>query len=311
MLARINESYFKKTKQKVNVSLMCSTFHISRQAYYKQLQSMRKAHKQRQVIVNDVLQQRKIMPRLGTLKLYYLLKPQWQENNIKCGRDKLFNILRDERMLVKKKKNFTKTTNSMHRFKKHPNLIENIKITHSEQVWVSDITYIRAKGGFLYLSLVTDAFSKQIMGYNLADNLKTESSIKALKMALKNRRYPDRELIHHSDRGLQYCSPAYTKVLEDKHIKVSMTNKYDPYENAIAERVNGILKSEFDIDETFTTFKESKKVISNAIDVYNQLRPHLTCNYRTPLQAHKEDTFEPIKWKSKKLTMKNKKLRTT
>ena len=255
---------------------------------------------ERKQIIDMVQQYRRVMPRLGTLKLYYLLKPRFDQLGIKCGRDKLFGILRQERMLVKKKKNFTKTTNSMHRFRKYPNLIEGMTISNPEQVWVSDITYVRVKGGFLYLSLITDAFSKQIMGYELADNMKVESSVKALKRAMANRMYPNRTLIHHSDRGLQYCAPAYTDILEENHVAISMTSKYDPYENAIAERVNGILKSEFDVGDVFGNHQEAKKVIKESIEVYNFLRPHLTCQYRTPKEAHTKPNFEPIKWKSKK-----------
>jgi len=239
------------------------------------------------------------MARLGTRKLHYLLHPEFEKLGIKCGRDKLFQILRDERMLVKKKKNFTKTTNSMHRFRKHPNLIEGLDIKAPEQAWVSDITYIRTKNGFLYLSLITDAFSKRIMGFELADNLRAESSIKALKMALDKRKYPNRELIHHSDRGLQYCTPAYTNMLLDNNIRISMTSKYDPYENAIAERVNGILKTEFDAGGEFVDPKQAHRVVNESIQIYNQFRPHLSCHYRTPEEAHKKPNFKLKKWKNK------------
>lgn len=239
------------------------------------------------------------MARLGARKLHYLLQPEFDKLGIKCGRDKLFNILREERMLVKKKKNFTKTTNSLHRFRKHSNLIEGMEIKAPEQVWVSDITYIKTKKGFLYLSLITDAFSKQIMGFELADNLKAESSMKALNMAISRRRYPKRELIHHSDRGLQYCTPVYTNMLLENNIKISMTSKYDPYENAIAERVNGILKTEFDAGSEFVDPKHALRVVKQSIKVYNKLRPHLSIHYRTPEEAHKQPNFEMKKWKNR------------
>jgi putative transposase len=174
---------------------------------------------EQKIIVDQVLKKRKQMARLGTRKLHFILQPEFERIGIKCGRDRLFSILRQECMLVKKKKNFTRTTNSMHRFRKYPNLIEGLQIKRPEQVWVSDITYIRTKRGFLYHSLITDAFSKQIMGFELADNLRAESSINALKMAIKKRRYPKRKLIHHSDRGLQYCTPVYTNLLLDNKIK--------------------------------------------------------------------------------------------
>ena len=251
------------------------------------------------IIIDLVLKKRKHMARLGTRKLHYLLQSEFEQLGIKCGRDQLFSILRDERMLVKKKKNFTKTTNSMHRFRKHPNLIAELEIKEPEQAWVSDITYIRTKDGFLYLSLITDAFSKQIMGFELADNLKAESSIKALKMALNKRKYPKRELIHHSDRGLQYCTPAYTNMLLDNNIKISMTSKYDPYENAIAEGVNGILKTEFDAGGEFVNPKDAHRVVKESIRVYNKLRPHLSIHYRTPEEAHRDPNFELKKWKNR------------
>jgi transposase InsO family protein len=254
---------------------------------------------EKKIIIDLVLKKRKLMARLGTRKLHYLLQPEFEKLGIRCGRDKLFEILRDERMLVKKKKNFTKTTNSMHRFRKHPNLIENLEIKRPEQVWVSDITYIRTKIGFLYLSLITDVYSKQIMGFELADNLRAESSIKALKMAIKKRRYPKRKLIHHSDRGLQYCTPAYTNMLLDNKIRISMTSKYDPYENAVAERVNGILKTEFDAGGEFINQKNAQRVIKESIKTYNKKRPHLSIHYRTPKEAHKKPNFELKKWKNR------------
>lgn len=279
---------------------MCRTFGISRQAYYKQCLRNDQLAMEKKQIIDMVQQYRRVMPRLGTLKLYHLLKPRFDQLGIKCGRDKLFNILRAERMLVKRKKNFTCTTNSHHRYWKHPNRIKELDVKKPEQVWVSDITYIKTRKQPLYLSLVTDAYSKQIMGFELADNLKVASTLKALKMAVKRRQYPNRTLIHHSDRGLQYCAPAYTEILEKQGIDISMTTKYDPYENAIAERVNGILKTEFDIGEGFIEKKDAQKAIKQSINTYNKMRPHLSCKYRTPEQAHSYPNFEPIHWKSKK-----------
>jgi len=280
-------------------AMMCRLFGISRQGYYQAKKRENKVAAEQGVIISMVAAQRRILPRLGGRKLHYLLTPELEEHRIKCGRDKLFDILRDAGMLVKRKKNYTRTTNSMHRFRKYPNLIEGLEITRPEQVWVSDITYIRTRSGFLYLSLVTDAFSRRIMGFELADNLRAESSIKALRMAISGREYPGNELTHHSDRGLQYCTPAYTDTLEDHNIQISMTSRYDPYENAIAERVNGILKSEFDVGAEFVDPKQAKRVVKESIAVYNGYRPHLSCNYRTPKQAHLQPDFKPKKWKNK------------
>lgn len=240
------------------------------------------------------------MHRVGTIKLYDLIKDDMARNNIMLGRDKLFTFLRQENMLVKKKKNYTKTTDSFHRFHKHKNLIKGLEVTAPEQVWVSDITYIRTEQGHEYLSLITDYYSKRIMGYHLADNLKTESSLKALEMAIRSRRYPGRELIHHSDRGFQYCSDDYTAMLSSNNIQPSMTEAYDPYENAVAERVNGILKDEFDIGEGFTHHAQAAKEIKYAIETYNSLRPHFSCDMMTPQQAHAMGKFKLKKWGGKK-----------
>ena len=182
-----------------------------------------------------------------------------QELQIKIGRDKFFDTMRENRMLVQRKKRFTKTTNSNHRFRKHPNLIKGKVFSRSEQVWVSDITYIKTEQGYMYLSLITDLYSKRIMGHNLSDNLKAESSVKALREALAQRQFKNRKLIHHSDRGFQYCTDEYTDILTANKIDISMTQSYDPYENATAERVNGILKDEFEIGEGFVSEAHAKR----------------------------------------------------
>ena len=251
------------------------------------------------MIISLVKQERKKHKNMGGNKLHGKLNPQMKKMDIKCGRDKFFDILRDENLLVKYRKRFIKTTQSYHRFYKYPNLIENMIIDKSEQVWASDITYIKTKEGNKFLFLITDVYSKQIMGYELSDNLKTISAIKALRKAVKNRIYPDRKLIHHSDRGFQYCSPAYIKELERNNIEISMTSKYDPYENAVAERVNGILKTEYDIGEGFINDKDAKREINNAIWLYNTDRPHLSCNKMVPCEAHKKENYELKKWPAK------------
>ena len=275
---------------------MCKLFGISRQAYYKFQNKVDKQKIQHPIIMDLVFKQRSLMPRSGTRKIYHNIKPELASIGIKIGRDKLFDLLRSENQLVKRRKNFIRTTQSYHRFKKYGNLIAELEKTQPEQVWVSDITYIRIKGRFIYLSLVTDAYSKQIMGYELSDNLKASSSVKALKQAINNRKYPNRKLIHHSDRGFQYCSPEYISVLEENNIDISMTTKYDPYENAIAERVNGILKSEFYMDQTFNDIKEAKRELKKTIMVYNTFRPHLSCHYLTPKLAHIKANYKLKTW---------------
>jgi len=240
------------------------------------------------------------MPRLGTRKLYHLLKEELAARNIKIGRDVLFNFLRAEQLLIKPKRSYTRTTNSKHWMKKYPNLIIDMEIIRPEQVWVSDITYIKTISGNSYLSLVTDAYSKKIMGYELLDNLSAAGPLNALNMALKNRKYSD-ALIHHSDRGLQYCSSEYVQQLKDNRIHISMTQNGDPYENAIAERVNGILKYEFLWIDGFRDHLQAMEVIKQSIGIYNKDRPHLSCQLMTPEQTHHQQKFKRKLWNKKVL----------
>ncbi len=243
---------------------------------------------------------RKKHKRMGAKKLYEKLASKFAKLGIKCGRDNYIDILREEDLLVKYRKRYVTTTQSKHMFFKYGNLIKDLQVTGAEQVLVSDITYIRTKKGFLYLYLITDLYSKQIMGWALSDNLKTINAIAALQMALKNRRYPNRKLIHHSDRGFQYCNPEYTKVLEANNIAISMTTKYDPYENAVAERVNGILKNEYDIEGCFEGESDARREINHAIWLYNNDRPHMSCKMLTPAQAHVIGTYKLKYWGRKK-----------
>lgn len=238
------------------------------------------------------------MPRIGTRKLYYLIKDDLQAMNIKLGRDVLFNFLRAEHLLIKPKRSYVKTTNSKHWMKKYPNLTKDIVITKPEQLWVSDITYIQTDSGHNYLSLITDAYSKKIMGYELLDNLTTAGPLKALESALKSRKY-NHKLIHHSDRGLQYCSSEYVQKLRENEIEISMTENGDPYENAIAERINGILKYEFLFIDGFKNHLEAIDVINESVQIYNEYRPHLSCDMLTPNQAHLQQEKLMKKWKKK------------
>ena len=197
------------------------------------------------------MQVRKQLPRLGTRKLYYLLEKDFKAEHLHIGRDQLFDLLREENLLVKRKRKYTITTNSKHWMRKYPNLIKGILLEKPEQIWVADITYITTKEGTCYLHLVTDAYSKQIMGYNLSNDLSATSTVIALQKALSKRKYKT-TIIHHSDRGLQYCSAAYVKLLNQNKCLISMTEDGSPYDNAIAERVNGIIKDEFDLADTDT-----------------------------------------------------------
>lgn len=240
-----------------------------------------------------------IMPKLGGKKLYFLLKDKLAL--LKVGRDKLFRILRANHMLIIPKRNYHITTNSHHRFRKYKNLVSTMDITKPESVWVSDITYVGTRVNPSYLALITDAYSKKIVGYDVSKSLSMDGSLRALEMAVNNRKYKESPLIHHSDRGLQYCSNEYQKLLEKNEINPSMTEKYDPYENAIAERINGILKQEFNIAQKIEDFTVKKKLIKNAIEIYNNIRPHLSNEMLTPIQMHAQKKLRPKQYKSKKL----------
>lgn len=237
---------------------------------------------------------------MGAKKLHDKLGPKFAELGIKCGRDNYIDILREAGLLVKYRKRYVKTTQSKHMFFKYDNLIKNLNVTQAEQVFVSDITYIKTKQGFLYLYLITDLYSKQIMGWALSDNLRTINAVAALRMALKSRRYSSRKLIHHSGRGLQYCNPDYTKILDENNIAISMATKYDPYENAVAERVNGILKNEYEIEGCFIGETDARREINHAIWLYNNDRPHLSCKMLTPAQAHLVGSYKLKYWGRKK-----------
>ncbi len=227
---------------------------------------------------------RQYMSQLGTRKLYKLIKPQLVEHGIKLGRDGLFDYLRSEGLLVRPKKNYIKTTFSRHWMQKHPNLLKDKTVSKPEEVFVSDITYVESNEGVHYLSLVTDAFTRKIIGYELSENMKTSNVVKALHMAIKNRQYTH-EVIHHSDKGAQYCSGLYQSILAQNNIIPSMTDGDDCYQNALAERVNGILKQEFLLYQC-NTMDELKVLIKESIGIYNNMRPHLSLKMKTPNQVH-------------------------
>lgn len=236
-----------------------------------------------------VQEKRMLMPRLGTRKLYYLLKEDFIAKGVKLGRDGLFSFLSAEHMLVKPKKSYTKTTHSKHWLHKHPNLVKDMNLTKKEQLWVADITYIDTLESTAYLSLITDAYSRKIVGHHLHESLHTDGVEKALEIALKGKESKE-SLIHHSDRGLQYCSEQYQRLHRKAGIICSMTDGYDCYQNALAERINGILKEEFIVVKP-KDIQQARKIINQSIWVYNNLRPHLSLNYKTPDQVHHEKTL--------------------
>jgi putative transposase len=265
-------------------------FGISRQAFYQGKQCAIQRQEELSKIKPLIVAKRMRMPRLGTRKLYHLLADQFDRLGVKLGRDGLFDYLREQKMLIKPLKSYTKTTHSKHWLKKHPNLLRGLVPSRMEEVFVSDITYVRSRERTHYLSLVTDAFSRKIMGYHLSDDMSAGNVAKALQMAIKNRKttWP---LIHHSDRGLQYCSALYQEKLTSSQIKPSMTDGYDCYQNALAERINGILKQEF-LLETCNTGKELDSLIKESINIFNKERPHLSLNMKTPNEIHKKTEEE-------------------
>ena len=288
MLTRTVDYY--REEKEVTIVSACELFGVSRQVYYRSKQSFLRRQSMAAKVVELVLSVRQQMPRIGTRKLFYLLHDQL--NDMGVGRDKLFAVLRANHMLIKPKKNYRKTTDSYHRFYKHKNLVEGFTPQKPEQIWVSDITYIGSRGNHRYLALVTDAYSKKIVGHDLSSSLSAKGAIKALKMGLKQRSYKTHDLIHHSDRGLQYCCDDYQEVLIKKNVKCSMTESYDPYANAVAERVNGILKQEFNLEEFDVKLPIMRALVKDSIKIYNTRRPHLSCQMKTPVQMHKQNSIK-------------------
>ena len=238
---------------------------------------------------------KKVGSKTGGIKLYTELKQDFVNVDIKIGRDKFYRFLRYHNLLIPKQKNYITTTNSKHLFRKYKNLVKNHVPTRPEQLWVSDITYIKTQYGHNYLAIVTDAYSKQIMGYKLDNHMKTSLCIDALAMAIKNRKYPNEKLIHHSDRGFQYCNPKYTEFAENNGIIMSMTEQYDPYENAVAERINRTLKYEYGLKKTIKNTDIAQKITKQAVYIYNNLRTHFSLDLRKPADVHLNPN---IKYKS-------------
>ena len=238
------------------------------------------------------------IPLIGTRKLLFQLEPQLKEHGIKMGRDQLFDLLRFHGLLIRRRKRIVRTTDSHHWLKKYPNLIVGMVITSPEQLWVSDITYVRTLEGFSYLSLITDAYSRKIVGYALYPTLEAIGCIEALKMAVNGRKnVTPFILVYHSDRGMQYCSFEYINILMKANIAISMTQSGSPYENALAERVNGIIKNEFFPKKVYQNHKEAKKAIDRIILTYNERRPHSSIDFLTPEKAHNQEGIINKRWK--------------
>ncbi len=276
----------KTTFSHIGLAKLCGWFGITRQAYYNHSWKAFEVNTKHHIIIDKVKKIRECHPRLGTRKLFDILKPFFSENQIKMGRDGLFNLLYTNHLLVRKRKRKISTTNSYHRFRKYPNLIREFIPTAINQLWVSDITYWKLKENHVYISFITDTYSHKIVGYYVAKTLETTESIQALKMALNGLKTETHQLIHHSDRGIQYCSNSYVKLLQDYNIKISMTENGDPLENPIAERINGIIKEEYLHNYQVNCLNEARELLKAVVDLYNNERPHMSISNLTPNKVH-------------------------
>ncbi len=254
---------------------------------YKQSKDTVKRFAKCENVKELVAKERKLLPRLGTRKIYYLIKEELAYRGLKTGRDKLFELMRQEGLLIKARRGYTQTTMSKHWLRKWPNIIKDRKVNHPDEVWVSDITYLKTEQGNCYLNMITDAYSRKIMGYAIDDNMETENMIAALKMATQQKQYHHISTIHHSDRGLQYCSKAYESLSRKNNISLSMTENGDPYENALAERMNRTIKEEFGMDKVLKSKEQAKQLVQESIFLYNHKRPHLALKMKTPQEVYK------------------------
>ena len=291
----------KDNNPKVSLVRFCRLLGLTRQSYYQHFWQDELVSIEQELVLQQVLKIRQNHRHIGTRKLYEMLQPFILSHQIKMGRDALFDLLAANFLLVRRKKRKVATTNSYHRFKKYPNLIRDLVPQHPNQLWVSDITYWRTTNGFVYISFITDAYSKKIVGHHVAQTMEAVETIKALKMAISGfLKEPDShsQLIHHSDRGMQYCSELYVKLLKKNNIDVSMTESGDPLENAIAERVNGIIKEEYLNDYSVDNIIQAKKLLLAVVDLYNNERPHQSIGYLTPNNVHQNKIKAEKLWKN-------------
>jgi putative transposase len=266
------------------------------QAYHKKTKYYLQKDSTQQHILQQVQHFRKEQPRCGTRKLLLMLQPFFKQHKITIGRDQFFQLLANHKLLVRKTKRSTHTTNSKHHFRRYPNLTKGFKPLKAHELWVSDITYIPLKERFAYLFLITDAYSRKIVGFHVSDDMKVSSAIVALKKAL-HQKPAETIVIHHSDRGIQYCSTEYVNLLQKNNALISMTQSGDPLENAIAERVNGILKTEL-ISSSYEDIKKASVSITKAITIYNFKRKHSSVNYQIPDDVHQQQGPQIRRWKN-------------
>lgn len=284
----------------IGLAKLCGWFGITRQAYYQEDWKVIELSNETEVLLKEVLNIRKDHKRIGTRKLYKMLAPILMEHQIKIGRDKLFDLLEAHHLLIRRRRRNIRTTFSNHWLRKYPNLIRGFTPTAPNQLWVSDITYWKVGRHKVYITFITDAFSHKIVGYNLAETLEALESLKALKMALQPFDGAVSHLIHHSDRGLQYCSHEYVKMLNKYNIRISMTESGDPLENPVAERVNGIIKEEYLEPQGLKSIKGAITYLHKAIALYNTERPHMSISNFTPDMIHHSAKSIQVKriWKN-------------
>jgi putative transposase len=277
---------------------------MSRQNYYARRKDRQRQKVDGELVAELVRQERQVQPRLGGRKLCFMLKEVLAEAGVELGRDRFFEVLRKHELLLEHKPaSYPCTTDAHHCLPIFSNEIKDLKVSRANEVWVGDLTYVRTEAGFMYLALLTDKSSRKVVGYHCGESLGTEGCLKALKQALKEMPRGARP-IHHSDRGTQYCCHEYVKELKDNGLRVSMTESNHCAENALAERMNGILKSEYGLGEEFKTKEQARQAVDQAVYLYNTRRPHTALNYRTPQEAHEEAGTAPerkTKVRSKKM----------
>jgi putative transposase len=276
---------------------LCELFGKTRHAHYDHLWRCQTDSLKEEIILQLVYKIRESLPRLGTRKMLFMLHPQLASHRIEVGRDYLFDLFDAHKLLIRQRKRKVFTTDSRHWMHKYANLVKGMNIMRPEELWVSDMTYVRVMNQWGYLSLITDAFSRKIMGYCFRSDMLALGCVAALQMALDGRSYSGQTLIHHSDRGSQYCSKDYVELLISERISISMTERGDPYENALAERMNGIIKGEFNLYSSSVSFEQTHQKIHACIKAYNEVRPHGSCDYLTPCQAHSQGNVLEKRWK--------------
>lgn len=272
--------------RQISLSRFCRLLGITRQGYYQHFWQEEFKGIEGSLIVKEVIQIRSRHKRIGGRKLFEMLQPFLVEHQIKIGRDGFFDLLQVNGLLVRRKKRKVYTTQSSHWLRKYPNKIRGIIPSRPNQIWVSDITYWNTHAGYVYISLITDAYSRKIVGHHVAESLEAVETLKALRRAIGNLPDKSQGLIHHSDRGIQYCSGEYIKLLNENQVEISMTENGDPYENALAERVNGILKEEYLYDYSANTLDQARLILDLVVDLYNNERPHMSCDFETPTHVH-------------------------